>query len=136
MSCWVGEDVERLAVVVRAIEQHLGTEPFGPPPMTFEVFYAVDGKVHMQLHRHVVRRPGRTEQGGHPLERQLPTSCVVHQDQPVGIVRCAVRWRLVAWSVPKPQQLAIEVGESAHIGRVQNGVHQFRKRDHEQPLTS
>ena len=81
-----------------------------------------NGQVEMHLHRYVVRGPRRPLQTLDLLERQLARIVRVHENEPVRIVRATIHWRLIALPVAQAQELSVELGKSARVGRVDRGV--------------
>lgn len=119
----IGVDPQRLLLVLGTVVQQPRTELQRVVVGEREVRRAVDGHVQVELLRDTGLRPGRGREIGDLLERELSPRQPA-QDQPVAAVRIGItgRWWLVAGAIVHPEQLPVELGETADVGRVEDDL--------------
>jgi hypothetical protein len=122
----IDEDVERLLLVVRAVQSHRGSETQRCVLVPLELLDAVNEVVDVELLRYRVVGPGGAGQSLDLLERELACAVRLREHEPVRIIDTPVGRRLVSRSVDEPQELPLELGEFAGPLTVQNGVHVCR----------
>ncbi len=99
-------------------------QPLGVLAMPLQVLDVGDLEVQVHLNRDVLGWPGRGRSVALLLDRYHSVAVVVEQDKPVCVIRAAVGRRLFALSVMQPEELAIELGQTSTVSRIDRGVKQ------------
>src|SRR5699024_3049812 len=133
----IREDVERLILVVGAVEQQFGTQVFGPLTLPLKLGSARDSEVEMHLHGDLCPRPGSRFEIIDLLEGQLSAPATVGEHEPIrflGVVartllgtrvRCPAGGRFITGAIGVAEQLSIEFGRPPRRGCIDDRVQQF-----------
>jgi len=90
-----------------------------------QVLDAGHPEVMMHLLGYVLRGPGRSREGRDLLQSEHAVSRRVEQDQPGRVIVAAVGGDLIAGAVPPTGERPAGLRETAAVGGVQSGVHQY-----------
>jgi hypothetical protein len=99
----IGVHVRRLVRIVRPVKEQFCPQGQCPGMLTCKGLPVRNGKIQMQLHRHLGRRPSGPLQAVHQLESQPGATVGIGEDQPVDVVRLRLGRRLVIRPVPEPE---------------------------------
>jgi hypothetical protein len=117
----IGEDVQRLDRIVEPILQHSRAKGQRPVTLGDEVLLGRHAEVEVQLLRHRAFRPRDHQEALDVLKRNADSAGRVDEDEPIVArpIGLACRWRFVAGAVLVAEQLPVELGQPAGIGRVE-----------------
>lgn len=129
MTGRVGVHPQRFVGVGGAVRQEPGAEIEGSLVLGVELGDGRHRQVEVELLGHPVVGPGRLGQLLHLLDGDPGGAGTVLQHQPVGTPRVALAGgrRLVAGAVREAEQLAVELGEQAGVGRIEHHLSEGRE---------
>src|SRR5215218_9763788 len=120
----VGEHVQRLILVIAAVEQFSGTKSKCPIPLDLQVLARRHDRVQVEHLRHGRVWPSRGPDAVGLLERQLWSTVRVLQHEPVTTARVVLvgRRQFITGAILQPEQLAVELSQRPRIGRIDHDL--------------